>query len=141
MRAEELRVLEETRVQAGRVMRLRMKCGEIVPGGGYRSPQITGMSSGRGEACGLDGSRQACEELLCRLEQEERAFRALAREAGQIITRQPMKAEMKAFCRGYFVKRLSVERAAERAGISPRTGWNYKAELYRVKIGGAARET
>ena len=133
MRESELRTLEDARVQAGVVMRLREKCCVIAPKGRYKSPALTGMPGGSREPCGLDGSKSECERLLNELESEEKRLEALRREGEKIINRSGMDAEMRAFCRAYFFERKSVERAAEHAGVSERTGWNYKAEIFAKK--------
>lgn len=129
MREEELVVLERTRLQAGRVARILVRCSVITPKGGYRSPSFTGMPGGGGEPSGLDGSKRECEALLAELEREEKAFAALKKQSEKIITRSGMKAEMQEFCRNYYIRRMSVEAAAENIGLTGRTGWNYKSEI------------
>ena len=133
MRESELCALEAARVQAGKVLRLRAKCDEIAPKGQYRSPALTGMPGGSHEPCGLDGGRRACEVLLAELEREEETLERMVRAAEKILARSGMKAEMKEFCRCYYLRRMSVERASDYAGISQRTGWNYKAEILAKK--------
>ena len=133
MRKSELCALEAARVQVGKVLRLRAKCDEIAPKGRYRSPALTGMPGGSREPCGLDGSRRDCEALLAELEREERTLESMVRSCEKIIARSGMKAEMKEFCRGYYLRRMSVEGASDHAGISQRTGWNYRAEILAKK--------
>lgn len=128
MREAELNALEETRVQAGRVARLRARCSVIVEKGAYQSPSFSGMPGG-GTPSGLDGSRQKCEKLLTETEREEARLASLARQAEKIIAKSTMKAEMRAFCRAYYIERKSVEAAAQSAGMTGRTGWNYKSEI------------
>ena len=129
----ELCALEEARVQVGRVLRLRAKCDEIAPKGRYRSPSLSGAPGGGGTPCGLDGSRQDCEALLAELEREEKRLDRMKQKCERIIARSGMKAEMKEFCRSYFLRRLSVEAASDSAGISPRTGWNYRSKIFTKK--------
>lgn len=133
MRESELCALEAVRVQTGKVMRLRAKCDEIAPKGKYRSPSLTGMPGGSREPCGLDGGRRECEALLAELDREERTLEQMAKAADKIIAKSDMKAEMKEFCRGYYLRRMSVETASAHAGISERTGWNYRAEILAKK--------
>ncbi|MBP3521974.1 MAG: hypothetical protein J6M56_00165 [Clostridia bacterium] len=130
MRESELCALEAARVQVGKVASLRAKCDEIAPNGGYRSPNLTGMPGGSREPCGLDGSRRDCEALLEELAREERTLETMIRGCEKIIARSGMKAEMKEFCRNYYLRRMSVESASDFAGISRRTGWNYRAEIF-----------
>lgn len=144
MRESELCALEDVRVQVAKVAKLRAKCDEIAPKGKYRSPNLTGMPGGSREPCGLDGSRQECEELLMELEREERTLKRMTEKAERIIDRSAMKAEMKEFCRNYYLRRMSVEGASDFAGISQRTGWNYRAEILakkRRKIQSTSRKT
>ena len=129
MKEAELQVLEQARVQAGRVARLRAKCSVIVSKGAYKSPALTGMPGSGHEPCGLDGGRRECEALLEELEREEGAMKRLAAKGEKIIARSSMKAEMKEFCRRYYLRRMSVEEAAESVGVTGRTGWNYKADV------------
>lgn len=133
MRESELCALEAARVQVGKVARLRAKCDEIAPKGGYRSPNLTGMPGGSREPCGLDGSRRDCEALLEELAREERTLETMIRGCEKIIARSGMKAEMKEFCRNYYLRRMGVDSAADYAGISRRTGWNYKSEILAKK--------
>lgn len=133
MRESELCALEQTRVQAGKVARLRQKCAVIVPRGGYRSPALSGMPGGGGDPCGLDGSRRECEALLEGLAREEKTLARMRAQAEKIIARSDMKAEMKEFCRGYYLRRMSVEEAADSLGMTGRTGWNYKSEIEQVR--------
>lgn len=128
MREAELNVLEDTRVQAGKVARLRARCSVIVEKGAYQSPSFSGMPGG-GAPSGLDGSSQKCEKLLIEAEREEARLKALVRQAEKIIAKSDMKPEMRAFCRAYYIERQSVEEAAQSAGMTGRTGWNYKAEI------------
>ena len=129
MRESELCALEQTRVQAGKVARLRQKCAVIVPRGGYRSPTLSGMPGGGGDPCGLDGSKRECEALLEVLAREEKTLARMRAQAEKIIARSDMKAEMKEFCRGYYLRRMSVEEAADCIGVSARTGWYYKSDI------------
>ena len=133
MREEELCALERTRMQLGKVARLRARCDEITPNGGYKSPTVTGMPSARGVPCGLDGSARECEALLEELEREEARLASMIRQGERIIARSAMKEEMREFCSGYFLRRMSVESAAEHTGVSSRTGWNYKGEIYAFR--------
>ena len=133
MREAELCALEAARVQVGKVARLRTKCNEIAPKGSYKSPSLTGMPGGSKEPCGLDGSRKDCEALLEELEREERTLESMVRRCEKIIDRSGMKAEMKEFCRNYYLRRMGVDSAADYAGISRRTGWNYRAEILAKK--------
>lgn len=132
MREAELNALERTRVQAGKVAKLKAKCDVIVVRGAYRSPAFTGMPGG-GAPSGLDGSRKECEALLEELEREEETLRRMRAQAEKIIGRSGMKAEMREFCRRYYLERMSVDRAADSAGVSRRTGWNYRAEILAQK--------
>lgn len=132
MRMREICVLDEARVQVGRVLRLRAKCDEIAPKGRYRSPSISGAPGG-GTPCGLDGSQQECEALLAELEREEQRLERMKQKCERIIANSGMKAEMKEFCRRYYLCRLSVERASDFAGISKRTGWNYMSQISAKK--------
>lgn len=133
MREAELTALERTRVQIGKVERLRARCGEIAPKGAYRSPIVTEMPSARGVPCGLDGSARECEALLEELAREEARMTSMVSKGEEIIRRAGMKEEMREFCRCYFLRRMSVERAAERTGVSSRTGWNYKREIFSCR--------
>lgn len=133
MRESELCALEAARVQVGKVARLRAKCDEIAPKGGYRSPNLTGMPGGSREPCGLDGSRRDCEALLEELDREERLLRRMIAQCEKIIERSDMKAEMREFCRNYYLLRMSVEDAAENIGLTGRTGWNYKSEIEQAR--------
>ena len=133
MREAELDVLERTRLQAGRVARIRARCSEIAPKGQYKSPRISGMPGGSKEPCGLDGSKRECEALLAELEREEKCFDQLARQSERIISRSTMKPEMREFCRNYYIRRMSVEGAAENIGRTGRTGWNYKNEIEMIR--------
>ena len=133
MKERELIVLERTRLQAGRVARLRVRCNEIAPKGKYRSPMLTGMPGGGGEPCGLDGSKRECEALLAELVREEKELDVLRRRSEAIIARSGMKAEMMEFCRNYYLRRMSVEAAVESIGLTGRTGWNYKNEIEMVR--------
>ena len=132
MREAELSALERTRVQAWKVTRLKEKCNVIVPRGRYRSPAFSGTPGG-GAPSGLDGSRRECEALLEELKREEGTLQRMRAQAEKIIERSDMKAEMREFCRGYYIERMSVERASGFAGISQRTGWNYRAEILAKK--------
>ena len=114
MKEAELQVLEQARVQAGRVARLRAKCSVIVSKGAYKSPALTGMPGGSREPSGLDGGRRECEALLEELAREERTLASLTAKGEKIIARSGMKAEMKEFCRGYYLRRMSVEEAARK---------------------------
>ena len=133
MREAELRALEEARVQAGKVARLRTKCSVIVAKGEYRSPDFDGMPGGAGEPCGLDGSKRECEALLTELEREEAVLVRMTCRCEKIIARSSMKAEMREFCRNYYLRRMGVDAAADYAGICRRTGWNYRAEILGKK--------
>lgn len=133
MRESELCALEAARVQVGKVLRLRAKCDEIAPKGKYRSPSLTGMPGGSREPCGLDGGRRECEAMLAELEREEEELERMVRTAEKILARSCMKAEMKEFCRCYYLRRMSVEAASDHAGVSQRTGWNYRAEILAKK--------
>lgn len=135
MREAELSTLEQARVQVGKVARIRARCNEITPKGAYRSPSLTGMPGGSGEPCGLDGSRRDCEKLLDELHAEEQRLASLRRMGEKIISRSTMKPEMKEFCRLYYLRRMSVEDAADGIGMTGRTGWNYKAEIEAVRRG------
>lgn len=143
MREAELCALERTRVQVGKVARIRSKCNVIASKGRYKSPAMTGMPTGSGEPCGLDGSKRECEALLEELEREEQTLRRMRAQSEKIISRSDMKAEMQEFCRGYYLMRMSVEEAAEHIGMTGRTGWNYKSEIEqarRAKKQGHARK-
>ena len=129
MRETELTALERTRVQIGKVERLRARCNEIAPKGAYRSPVFTGMPAAKSVPCGLDGGARECEALLEEMEREEAKLRSMLRKGEEIIRKACMKEEMREFCRGYFLRRMSVEHAAERCGVTGRTGWNYKNEI------------
>lgn len=129
MREAELSLLEQVRVQVGKVARLRAKCDVIVTKGAYKSPALTGMPGGSREPSGLDGGRRDCEALLEEVAREERALASLTAKGEKIIARSGMKAEMKEFCRAYYLRRMSVEDAAENVGVSSRTGWYYKSDI------------
>ena len=129
MKEADLCTLEQTRVQVGKVARLRSKCAVIVPRGRYRSPSFSGMPGGGGGPCGLDGSKQECEALLEELEREEKTLARMRAQSEKIIARSEMKAEMREFCREYYLNRMSVEEAAESVGVSARTGWYYKSDI------------
>lgn len=133
MREAELCALERTRVQAGKVARIRSKCCIITPKGGYKSPALSGMPTGSGEPCGLDGSKRECEALLEELDREERLLRRMIAQCEKIIERSDMKAEMREFCRNFYLLRMSVEEAAENIGLTGRTGWNYKSEIEQAR--------
>lgn len=133
MREAELCALERTRVQAGKVARIRSKCSVITPKGGYKSPALSGMPTGSGEPCGLDGSKRECEALLEELDREEWLLRRMIAQCEKIIERSDMKAEMREFCRNYYLLRMSVEDAAENIGLTGRTGWNYKSEIEQAR--------
>ena len=133
MKEAELQALEQARVQAGRVARLRAKCSVIVSKDAYKSPALTGMPGGSREPSGLDGGRRDCEALLEELAREERTLASLTAKGEKIIARSGMKAEMKEFCRGYYLRRMSVEEAAESVGVSQRTGWYYKSDIEAVR--------
>lgn len=133
MRGADLRALEDTRAQVGNVARLRAKCDEIVTKGEYRSPAFDGVADGAGEPCGLDGSKRECEALLTELEREKDLLARMIRKCEKIIDRSGMNAEMRKFCRNYYLRRMGVDAAADYAGICRRTGWNYRAEILGKK--------
>lgn len=133
MREAELRVLEDTRTQVGTVAKLRARCNEIVVRGEYRSPAFDGMAGGAEEPCGLDGSEEECNALLTELEREEAALARMISKCEKIIDRSRMNAEMRKFCRNYYLRRMGVDAAADYAGICRRTGWNYRAEILGKK--------
>lgn len=129
MREAELSLLEQARMQVGKVARLRAKCDVIVAKGAYKSPALTGMPGGSREPSGLDGGQRDCEALLEELAREERTLASMTAKGEKIIARSGMKAEMKEFCRAYYLRRMSVEDAAENVGVSSRTGWYYKSDI------------
>lgn len=129
MTESELRTLEDARVQAGKLARIRARCSVIAPKGAYKSPSLTGMPRGNSEPCGLDGSRQECEKLLQELETEERRYAEVKKACERILKKSTMKPELREFCRLYYLRRMSVEQAAESMGMAGRTGWNYKGKI------------
>lgn len=133
MRKSELKALEDAKLQARKVRALNAKCDEIAPNGRYRSPMLTGMPGGRGEPCGLDGSKSECEKLLEERDREKRKLDQMIRKCEKSMEKSGMKAELKEFCRNYFFGDMSVENAIDRMGMSAATGWNYKAEIYAKK--------
>ena len=133
MTERELRTLEDARVQAGKLASIRARCSVIAPKGAYKSPSLTGMPRGNSEPCGLDGSRQECEKLLQELETEERRYAEIKKACERILKKSSMKPELREFCRLYYLRRMSVEQAAESLGLTGRTGWNYKEKLEAVR--------
>lgn len=130
MDAASMAVLERTRAQGKKIMRLREQCEVIVPCGAYRSPAFDAAGGG-GEKSGLDGSASECRALLEELENAEAAWKEMKARSIEIIQAEAIRDEnvrkkVADFYFWYYVTGASVQDAAEMAGVTERTGYSYK---------------
>lgn len=124
----ERQTLFDTRNQKRRLehLRARLACSPVR--GGYRSPSFSGMPTGVGTPCGLDGDARTNEAELATYERAQSEYEELREEAERIANR--MDERIASFAHSYFVDGKDMRDVCTEIGKDITTCWDY---LNRIK--------